>query len=1092
MMNANTDFENLRAIIEARRPGLLAEEELAYFVQYGTEAQGGAGFLRRLVNAIKAWFAQTRLGQRMKELGLGFELTDGMAVEWAKMGLNRSLAEAKQAAKAKVRIEMQAANMPASARLGKALEALENVDPLYSMSIKEMREQLWNDPTDPRLEIVNKPGLLQKFRADFVDFFGEMEKKSKNVYDTYILQRAKKGARIEKIRQTYLLPLRELIANSPWDAKEVGDMLAARHIKVDNVNTDLAERASQGYTKKLLKALPGAKQKELKQARVNVKAGKMPDGSVYKDANGNVVAMSARTKRKLMFDLMNQYAPFEIANTAGVQELNQEWEIFKDAAGGFSNGGIAKGIVRTVDNVLASVSKAPAKFDEIANLFDAMNRHTLDILEEGGLITAREHARLLTSKSAYAPLRRESYNIDRETELLFQKASAGGSKQIGTRAGTANLSEPTLVLQNALAKLEATAAAAERNLANQELYNTIMTDREGWKPWFTIVDKDQYVTHDEDGFLQEKHATASNRGDIVLIKDGKKIVIQPNMHNERATGFVRAVNNMDVQTLNGPMKVMSWVNSLIRWTNISASPIFLMTNLIRDPLTAAYNLQATEAAEYSKDIFLNWKRAFKALKKVYIDNNRDLTDADVKMLEKFEKAGGRTSFVLSLKEMDDNSFSNFEGQVARRQGSMKYLMKAKDTWLDGIENYNILFENIMRFSTFMTLQEKSQGKISEQRAARIAQDITTNFSRRGYKSQMLGVWWLFFNASVQGNYQVLRNLMSSKRVQAAVGGTIATAVMLDVLGRALTDDWDEIPEWDKERNIILPIKVGGNFVKIPAPWVYNVFWRMGGMIGETLAGKRKPQDTILDMAALTFTPLDPLGKPGSLAQAISPTAADPFVQILENKNFAGNPIGPEGYPGASTKANSELLWSTTPKGYQSFARFVNEVTGGSAVESGKIDLRPGDYQLLADFLTGSFGKFLTDTTFGFANKLDKGIEGPKDIPIIKEFFSDPSNPMMVQKYHTNIATIYGAHRLEQMYVKGPERDLIKLQEVREKRGNELRMYAQAQDVEKQLKSLRVKLRAAQNREDTGREKELKERMNKVQEQFNKKFEQNVK
>jgi len=67
-----------------------------------------------------------------------------------------------------------------------------------------------------------------------------------------------------------------------------------------------------------------------------------------------------------------------------------------------------------------------------------------------------------------------------------------------------------------------------------------------------------------------------------------------------------------------------------------------------------------------------------------------------------------------------------------------------------------------------------------------------------------------------------------------------------------------------------------------------------------------------------------------------------------------------------------------------------------------------------------------------------------------------------------------------------------LQEVREKRGNELRMYAQAQDVEKQLKSLRVKLRAAQNREDTGREKELKERMNKVQEQFNKMFEQKVK
>ena len=257
---------------------------------------------------------------------------------------------------------------------------------------------------------------------------------------------------------------------------------------------------------------------------------------------------------------------------------------------------------------------------------------------------------------------------------------------------------------------------------------------------------------------------------------------------------------------------------------------------------------------------------------------------------------------------------------------MKYLMTVKDKWLDGIENYNILFVNIIRFSSFMTLMEK--GGISKTRAARIAQDITTNFSRRGFKSQMLGVWWLFFNASVQGNYQVLRNLMSSKRVQTAVGGTILAALTLDLLGRALADDWDEIPEWDKERFIILPVKVGGDFVRIPAPWVYNIVWRMGGMLGETLAGVRKPQDAGLDIAAMAMSSLSPLGKPGSLAQAIAPTAADPFVQILENKDFSGNPIGSEGYPGASTKANSELLWSTTPKGYQSIARFVNEMTGG--------------------------------------------------------------------------------------------------------------------------------------------------------------------
>ena len=136
------DLKNLQALIEQERPGLLAEEELAYFVQYGADAQMGTGFWKRLVNQIKAWLAQTRLGQRMKELGIGFELTDAMAVEWAKMGLNRSLAELRQAER---QVE-SAKQKPASVRLGSVLEKSEMPDALYSMGIKEITQQLWNDP----------------------------------------------------------------------------------------------------------------------------------------------------------------------------------------------------------------------------------------------------------------------------------------------------------------------------------------------------------------------------------------------------------------------------------------------------------------------------------------------------------------------------------------------------------------------------------------------------------------------------------------------------------------------------------------------------------------------------------------------------------------------------------------------------------------------------------------------------------------------------------------------------------------------------------------------------------------------------------
>jgi hypothetical protein len=972
--------------------------------------------------------------------------------------------------------------------------AFSSTDPrtLYSMGLQEFKETLWTDPTDYRQDFVNRPGLLQKFRANFIDYFAEIEKKAKNVYDAYSLLRNKKSALIEQSRQEYLLPLRDLIANSPWTAKEVGDMLAARHIKLDRVNLNLAERASDEFVDDLLKVLTPAKKKELEQARKFVKDGMNPDGTVYTgagfDPNGNPKEMASSTKRKLMFGLMEKYAPFEVKTQNGEQEVRTKWERFKDGAAGYSDGGITKGELRSVDDVLKLTSMDQAKFDKISNLFDAMNRRTLDILEAGGLITASEHARLLADKSAYAPLRRESYNTDSEIEQLFLRAGQGGSKQLGTRTGTAELSEPVMVLQNALAKLEAAAAAAERNQANQELYRTIKADTAAWKPWLTIVDKDKYVTHDENGFLQERNATALNKADITLILNGKKLVIRPNMHNQRAVGFVRAVNNLDVQELSGPMKVLGWFNQITRWVNVSASPVFLMKNAIMDPFTAAYNIQASEAAPYAAEIFGNYGNAFRALKKVFMDGNRDQTDPDVRAVERFENAGGRTSFVEGLRAMDD-SWNSFDAQVARRQGNLKQLMAAKDKWIDGIENFNILFENVMRFSTFQTLMEK--GTVSESRAARIAQDLTTNFSRRGYKTQALGVWWLFFNATVQGNYQVVRNLMSSKRVQAMAGGTIALALALDLLGRALApDDWDKIPENDKERNIIVPIKIGGDFIKIPAPWVYNVLWRMGGMLGETLAGVKKPQDGLLDLAAMTATTFNPVSG-GTLAQRIAPTAADPFVQILENKNFAGNPLGPEGFPGADKKANSEMIWNNTPKGYQSLARFVNEFTGGSAAESGAVDLRPADYQVLGQFLTGSLGKFLSDTVFGAKDLFTKEIEGPKDIPIIKQFISDPYDPVRVQKYHTNVAGVFGAHKLQQMYSKGADRDLVKLHEVMATRGKELAMYAQAQDVERQIKSLRTRLRAAENREDTARVKQLKAKIEKVQERFNEAYRRRV-
>jgi len=130
---------------------------------------------------------------------------------------------------------------------------------------------------------------------------------------------------------------------------------------------------------------------------------------------------------------------------------------------------------------------------------------------------------------------------------------------------------------------------------------------------------------------------------------------------------------------------------------------------------------------------------------------------------------------------------------------------------------------------------------------------------------------------------------------------------------------------------------------------------------------------------------------------------------------------------------------------------------------------------------------LSDATFGLKEGLDKGIEGPKDIPVIKELFADPYNPLRSQQYHENIASVYAAHKLEKMYRQGPEKDLVKLHEIRTGRDKELRMYNQAADIERQIKSLRVRIRAAQNRKDDARVRELRTRIEEIQEKFNRAY-----
>jgi hypothetical protein len=894
----------------------------------------------------------------------------------------------------------------------------------------------------------------------------------------------------EPIRRTELTHGKITDPNQQYTTVEiVGHQLAARHILEDKVTEQLALRAAPGFLK------------ELKKQLTPYNVGLLNADIAVETGGSQAVAELTTTQARM---LLERYLP----SVDPKSDIGQRWTLYNRRSAGYSIAPVGSqeaaedaldGFINARELYTPQVARREI-FQRIAELSDKLAAHQLRLGQEGGLLEQADVDRLSRAYSHYVPLRREAFDYDRELAEMFEKPRSSIGKLM-TRDGAiaSETASAVHVLQNHLAAGFTMASAAARNQMMNKFYEIVNNDRLGWKPWFRLEDE------------------RSNNGSMGLIRKGKALYITPADGNLRAASIAKVIVSKDAQELSGPFKLMRWVNQWIRWSNISASPAFILANTPRDYLTAVYNLQATEAAAYAKEIasWSTYKESFQALKKVLVDGVRETTDPQVQswidIVEDFEKSGGKTSFVEAMRAMDGDSWKSFEAQVGRRQGKKGVVVEWGRDKLEWLENLNIVLENTMRLSTYKVMRDK----VGKERAAEIARNLTTNFTRRGAHIDAINTWWLFYNATVQGNWQVIQNLFvnpnkaGQRRLQRAVAGTVLFAFVIDQLGRAFSDDedkdgisdWDSRPEYDKDRKISSPFKdpVTGTYLSIPAPWVFNIFWRAGAMLGETLNGVTKPQDALLDLVALTASAMDPvgglkaLGGEGTLGQAISPTAFDPFMQMIENRDFMGNPLGPDGYPGASRRPDAYLAWDSTPGAFKSLAEFVNSVTGGSPVESGKVDLRPSSYEVLWDTLIGGVGRTVQDLgALGIAPFIgEPWSEELEQVPLVKTFLTAPSDSTAISLYHDRVAQVLGAKRLEKLYSEGNERNPMKLAEVQRSRAAVLRMVPQVEDVERQVKALRKSLRSAQARNDSRTEEQLHDRIVQLQKRFNQSFSKRV-
>ena len=129
---------------------------------------------------------------------------------------------------------------------------------------------------------------------------------------------------------------------------------------------------------------------------------------------------------------------------------------------------------------------------------------------------------------------------------------------------------------------------------------------------------------------------------------------------------------------------------------------------------------------------------------------------------------------------------------------------------------------------------------------------------------------------------------------------------------------------------------------------------------------------------------NPMGSTPTLSQGLSPTITDPWIQLGENKNFAGWEIRKDQPKFGPKKPDSQLYFKSVRPLTKDATTWLNKVTGGSEVESGYVDVNPENIDHLIDSYTGGVGRFIANsinTTKTLFSDTPKEI---KNIPFVRQ------------------------------------------------------------------------------------------------------------
>ena len=710
-------------------------------------------------------------------------------------------------------------------------------------------------------------------------------------------------------------------------------------------------------------------------------------------------------------------------------------------------------------------------YRRLGEMVDEMNLETLESQVRSGLVSRDSADEWMERYQHYVPLRTA---IEPGREAMGQRFD---TRQTESREAWGRRSFAHSPLTFALQQSRRAIVRGEKNRIGLALLRLIKNNQEMLSGEFDVREED--LQEVEVGELIPRKPIP-REGEFALKNRGKVVYVRV-----RDPLLLRSLEGSGVQHPGPVVRTFSSINRWLARMNTSLDPGFMLSNFVRDLQTAGINLSGEKGVSMSSNVVgatLSGApvRAIFASERGKADPNNEWVQA----YRELKDAGGTTGW-FHMKPFDEE-LRDLENSL---QSSTRDRVLEPLHRLGGfIEDAGKAVENGVRLAAFKYARDAGY---SVSQSARLAKNLTVNFNRSGEWGTVMNSLYLFYNASIQGTLR-MASAMRHPTTRRIVMGIAASGYLLDALNRSIGDDdddgmpfYDKIPQWVKDRNLIVMLPgTGGDYLRIPLPYGYNIPHAAGQIVGAVRHGGMPISDAVSNMAQVAWESFYPLGSEASLAQTMSPTLFDPIVQIAENSTFYGAPIRPESY-GSPDSPRSQRYWGSVNPTLKAVTEWLNELGGGDRVTPGRFftDQSPEDLEHLIEFSFGGVGRQVK-RTWDIAELAARREPIPTyKVPFIRRFYGESDDRMGRQQYYDQREVVQRAEKALKEYEKEPD----KLREIRISKQKELSLVPVMRKAESRLRRLRRDKRAAEEAGQRERVRAIEEAMAKVQRAFSRRY-----